>query len=423
MQNLSGDIDAIVEGCGPLHAPTEDTVRPLRQQVFEHVRARGQVPRVAVAKDLAVSPASVTTITSELIESGFLEEVQSRKQGETGRGRPAVALRVRPGARHVMGLKLADRRNTAVIADLSGQVIASAAAPRELQALTLEQLLDDVDALMHKVCAEAGLTPADLSGLGLGIPGFIDGTSRRMLWSPVLQARDADITGPLEQRLGIPVQIDNDANLLTLAELWFGVGRTIPNFAVVTIEQGVGMGLVINQRLYRGARGMGMELGHSKVHLDGALCRCGQRGCLEAYVADYALVREARTALNLPDVEGPSVSSLLEALLGQAKSGNPAAHSIFRRAGRYLALALANVANLFDPQLIILAGERMSYDYLYANETLREMKTMALDTGRAPPRVEIHAWGDMVWARGAAALALDHLTESMLGHAREMAAQ
>ena len=159
------------------------------------------------------------------------------------------------------------------------------------------------------------------------------------------------------------------------------------------------------------------------MQLDGALCRCGQRGCLEAYLADYALVREARTALNLPDPESRSVNVLLESLFEQAKAGNRAAQSIFRRAGRYLALAMANVANLFDPQLIILSGERMRYDYLYAGETLAEMKTMMLETGRAAPALEIHAWGDMIWAHGAAALALQDLTEQMLGSGQEVAAQ
>jgi len=251
----------------------------------------------------------------------------------------------------------------------------------------------------------------------------VDRQSSILRWSPLLETRDVDLAAALQARLGLPIRIDNDANLLTLAELWFGAGREVSDFAVVTIEHGVGMGFVINHRLYRGAHGMGMELGHTKVHLDGALCRCGQRGCLEAYLADYALVREARTALNLPDIETLSVNMLLDSLFERARAGDAAAQAIFRRAGRYLALALANVANLFDPEMIILSGERMRYDYLYAGETLEEMRTMMVDTGRASPRMEIHAWGDMVWARGAAAMALQGLTEELLGAGREMAAQ
>jgi len=224
-------------------------------------------------------------------------------------------------------------------------------------------------------------------------------------------------------RLGLPVQVDNDANLVTLAELWFGAGRGLSDFAVVTIEHGVGMGLVLNHRIYRGAQGLGMELGHTKVQLDGALCRCGQRGCLEAYVADYALAREATTALNWTHKEGQSIGVLLESLHDHAKAGNPAARSIFRRAGRFLAVGLSNVVNLLDPALIILSGERMRYDYLYATETLLEMESLMIVTGRKRPPVQIHAWGDLLWAHGAAALALSAVSEGLLSPARDLAAQ
>ena len=162
-----------------------------------------------------------------------------------------------------------------------------------------------------------------------------------------------------------------------------------------------------------------MELGHTKVQLDGALCRCGQRGCLEAYVADYALAREASTALNFGHREAPPIGILLESLYDHAKAGNAAARSIFRRAGRYLAVGLSNVINLFDPALIILSGERMRYDYLYAAETLAEMENLAISTGRARPPIEIHAWGDLLWAHGAAALALSRLTERLVATPRE----
>jgi predicted NBD/HSP70 family sugar kinase len=156
-----------------------------------------------------------------------------------------------------------------------------------------------------------------------------------------------------------------------------------------------------------------MELGHTKVQLDGALCRCGQRGCLEAYVADYALVREAATALSWGH-QGATTHELLESLYDQAKDGNAAARAIFDRAGRYLAVGLANIVTLFDPSLIILSGERMRYDFLYAKEMLAEMSRLTLNAGRPAPRVEINAWGDMVWAQGAAALALSKASEEAL---------
>ncbi|WP_241559912.1 ROK family transcriptional regulator [Solirhodobacter olei] len=412
-----------VTGCGPLIPPPSEVLRPLRQQVFERVRAAGLIARVQLAKDLGVSPASVTTATSELIEAGLIKEVRAPRDPETGRGRPAVALGVRAEAHYAAGMKLSDREHTAVVVDFSGRLIASDSVPRVPGAMNMSALLDAGELLLDKVCAKAGLARRELSAVGIGVPGFVSRAAGLVLWSPVLAELPAPFAAAATARFGLPVHIDNDANLVAMAELWFGVGRKLPDFAVLTIEHGVGMGLVLNHRLYRGAQGLGMELGHTKVQLDGALCRCGQRGCLEAYVADYALVREATTALNWTHRESQPVGVLLESLYDHAKAGNAAARSIFRRAGRYLAVGLANVVNLFDPELIILSGERMRYDYLYAADTLAEMEALMLNTGRPAPKIEIHAWGDMLWAHGAAALALSEVTEAQLTTAREVAAQ
>lgn len=410
-------------GCGPLIPPLSDSVRPLRQQVFERVRAAGLISRAQVAKELGVSPASVTTITQELIEGGLIEQVAAPRESDQGRGRPAVALGVRAGAHRVAGMKLSDREHTAVIVDFAGNLIADDVIPRKPGAMTLPDLLAAIETLLARVCAKAGIQPHDLSALGVGVPGFVDSDSGVVLWSSVLNERDVPLASVVSAQVGLPVFVDNDANLVTLAELWFGAGRSLSDFAVVTIEHGVGMGFVLNHRIYRGAKGLGMELGHTKVQLDGALCRCGQRGCLEAYVADYALAREATTALNWSHKEGQSINVLLESLYDHAKAGNTAARSIFRRAGRYLAVGLSNVINLFDPALIILSGERMRYDYLYAAETLAEMENLTIHTGRPRPPIEIHAWGDLLWAHGAAALALSAVSESQLSSSREIAAQ
>lgn len=410
-------------GCGPLIQPLSDFARPLRQQIFERVRAAGQIARVQLAKDLCISPASVTTITSELIEAGLLEEVRAAREADGGRGRPAVALGVPAGTRHVAGIKLSDREHTAVIVDFAGTLVAGESIAREPGVMETSAIIDATETLLNRLCAKSGVAREALSAVGLGVPGFVDSQSGTVHWSPILRTPQVPLARVLTERLRVPTYVDNDANLVTMAELWFGAGRTLSDFAVVTIEHGVGMGFVINHRIYRGARGMGMELGHTKVQMDGALCRCGQRGCLEAYIADYALVREAQTALNLTHRETQSIGILLESLFDHAKAGNSAARSIFHRAGRYLALGLSNVVNLFDPQLIILSGERMRYDYLYASETLADMQEMCLRTDRKAPKIEIHAWGDLLWAHGAAALALHEVTERLLGQVREFAAQ
>ncbi|AXI48995.1 XylR family transcriptional regulator [Sulfitobacter sp. SK012] len=400
------------EGCGPLLPGERGTAKPLRQQIFEYVRANGQAARSDMTRALDISPGSATTLTAEMISSGLLREVAGLAR-EQGRGRPPVALEVVPDQTYVIGIKLSHKSHSAVVTDFAGNMIADASVDTVHTRRSLSQLMDEIAELIDKVLIQSGKSPADIKAVGIGLPGIVDHQSGVVPWSSLLSERDQDLAAAFAARFEMPVYLDNDANMLTLAELWFGAGRVMTDFAVVTVEHGVGMGLVLNNRLYRGARGMGLELGHSKVQLDGALCKCGQRGCLEAYLADYALTREAGTALDQTYGGDQNESDVLETLFQQAKLGNTSAQMIFRRAGRYLALGLSNIVQLFDPGLIILSGERMKYDYLYADEMLTEMQSLTLSQGRAPCEIAIHAWGDLVWARGATALALSSLTDQM----------
>jgi predicted NBD/HSP70 family sugar kinase len=404
-------------GCGPLLPTASGDSRPLRQQIFEHVRATGRAARTDVTRALGISAGSATTLTADLITGGFLREVEGLPR-ETGRGRPPVALEVVPSARHVIGIKLSDENHSAVLTDFAGEMQADATLPTTSTRKSLDEVLDEIDVLINLVLKSAGKSLTDVSAVGIGMSGIIDNDMGAVAWSPLLTERNVDLRGAFADRFRLPLHVDNDANVLTLAELWFGAGRGMSAFAVVTIENGVGMGVVLDNRLFRGARGMGLELGHTKVQLDGALCRCGQRGCLEAYLADYALAREAATALHRNPRNLQSPNAMLDALFTQAKAGNSAARTIFRRAGRYLSVGLSNVIQLFDPGLIILSGERMQYDYLYAEEVLAEMQSLTLSDGRTPCRVEIHAWGGLAWARGATALALAAVTDDALGDAR-----
>jgi predicted NBD/HSP70 family sugar kinase len=409
-------VPAPLPGCGPLLPHVGGEVKSLRQQVFEYIRAAGGAARADVARALSISAATVTQITADLIGLALLREVESapRDGRETGRGRPPVRLAVVASGYRVIGIKLSDERHTAVLTDFAGTVLGEATLTSAPVRKTLDQLLDELGALMDTLLAPHGLTVLDIAAVGIGASGLVDHATGMVPWSPLVIDRDVALGQAFAARFGVPVEVDNDANVLTLAELWFGAGRSLSDFAVVTIEHGVGMGLVIGNRLYRGARGQGLELGHIKVHLDGALCRCGQRGCLEAYLADYALAREAATALGRNTRNLQSPAAMLDTLFAEAKGGNATARAIFGRAGRYLSVGLSNVVQLFDPGLIILSGERMRYDYLYADEVLSEMQSLTLDHSRPPCRVEIHAWGDFVWARGAVALALSNLTDRVL---------
>jgi len=377
-----------------------------RRQVLSVIRAAGQIARIDIAGKISGSPATVTAITAELLEEGLIEEhTPEKKPSDPPRGRPRVALKIR-GAAHVLaGIKVAAHAISVCLLDFEGHVVGEYEAEMPALALAPAAMVDFLHTTLQAACAQNGLELAALSGVGLGVAGLVDAPRGLVYWSPMLTARNVPLRDLLAARLPMPVFIDNDANLVAKAEQLFGEGQGVRDFIVVTIEEGVGMGIVIDNRIYRGTRGCGAEFGHTKVQLDGALCRCGQRGCLEAYVADYALMREAGT-LNLPASSAP-----LDTLFQAAKGGDAAARLIFQRASRMFALGLANIINIFDPKLIILSGERMQFDYFYAQEVLDAVKTSVLQIDAPLPDIRIHKWGDLMWAKGAAAYAMEGVSD------------
>jgi len=380
-----------------------------RQQVVEVIRAAGQIARIDIAQTTGVSPATVTALCQQLIQAGLVEEVAPVDPPSGQRGRPRVALRLRGTAHLIAGMKVSARIVSAVLIDFEGTTLTEYVAPMPQSRYSPGALVELVQKTLVAATAQIGKSVEDLSGLGLGLAGTVDAIAGYVHWSPSLALRNVRLRDMLEAVLPFPVFLDNDANLVAKAEQLFGEGRGISDFLVVTIEHGVGLGIVIDGRVYRGTRGCGAEFGHTKVHLDGALCRCGQRGCLEAYVADYALLREA--GILMPDNEGGSAQERLDRLFEATRADDPIARSILDRASRMFGMGLSNLVNIFDPELIIISGEQMSHNFLYADGVIEAMRDEVVQIDVPPPEVRIHKWGDLMWAKGAAAYALEGVTE------------
>ena len=414
---MDGDLDPLdaqpAKGCGPLLADPLSLQKPMRQRVFEYVRAQGSTARSDISHALEISAGSATTLTADLIRAGLLREV-ARASREYGRGRPRVALEIVPQAGYVVGIKLGGDQHTAVLCDLAGNRVSAVSTAAPACARTVDTLLDEVESLLIGVLVQANMTRDKLVGVGIGMAGIVDHTQGLVHWSPLLDADEQAFGAAFTARFDLPVVLENDANMLALSELWFGAGRDMTDFAVVTIESGVGMGLVLDNQLFRGSFGMGLELGHTKVQMDGALCRCGQRGCLEAYISDYALLREARTTLPLPaagsTARGPVA---MDVLLREAQADNPAARAIFERAGRFLALGLSNVVQLIDPALIILSGKHVTANMMFGGDVLARVQPLTLSRNNRMCQIEVHGHDDLDWARGATARALMDVTERM----------
>jgi len=382
-----------------------------RRLLLREISQRGPLPRIDLAARTGISRATVTSITAELLRGGLIEEVpRESRNDDAARGRPRIDLKIAGGAHLIAGLKVSEAAMSLVLMDFDGMDVAHHEHKIAPHHHAPDALADEVFAGLTALAGLAGCAVSDISAVGVGLAGVVDAGNGVVYWSPSLDRRNVPFAALLSARLGIAAYIDNDANLVATAELTFGIGKNHSDFIVITIESGVGMGMVLGGQLYRGTRGCGAEFGHTKVHLDGALCRCGQRGCLEAYVADYALMREANSVGSVTETK--PTSKAVTAVLAAAKAGDPTARTVIERAGKMFAMGLANLVNIFDPELIILAGEQMQFDHLYADVVIEEMRKSIVDIDKPAPEVVVHKWDTLMWARGGAAYALEFVQDT-----------
>ncbi len=361
-----------------------------RAAIFRLITSAGPIARAGIAKELGLSPATVTAVTRELIDQGLIRVAERAPSG----GRPALLLELIGGAATAFGVKLAPDHVVAVRVNLEAEVLDrfearfDPAGPKALKALA-GMLCGWIEGL--------GDGPP-LLGVGLGVSGVFDARTGT-LDSPILGWHDVPLARELERVLGLPVVVDNDVNTLAIAERLYGRGRDIDNFFTVTIGRGVGLGIVANGDIYRGFRGGAGEFGHVCVEEDGQLCTCGKRGCLETVVADPALVAAARSR----KVIGPRQG--IAKLRDLAASGDLQARQIYEQAGETLGRAVADLVNVLSPERVLVSGEGTeAWAHLAGGFDKAYRANLFAPLGQVS--VEVDPWDDAKWAVGAATLVL-----------------
>jgi predicted NBD/HSP70 family sugar kinase len=381
-----------------------------RSIILNKVKTSGLISRAEIARMTGLSPATVTSIAAELIAEGLIFEEAA---GDSSGGRPPILLALNPQGGYVIGIKLAEKQAIGALTDLKASVIAKNALA--LPEKRVEKAVEVLVRLVKSLIAEGKIKADKLLGVGVGLAGIVDAEEGILRHSPILGWRDVPLCDLLQTRLGVPVYIDNDVNTLTLTEKWFGAGEKVDDFLAVTIGRGVGMGIVVNGRLYRGAKGGAGEFGHTVMDPNGPVCDCGKRGCLEAYVADPGLLRMAAEAVEKGEMEPVKT---VEELLELARAGNPAAKAIFHSAGDMLGRGLANLITIFDPALIIISGEGVCAGDLLFDAARMAIEKHVMPGLSADTEIRVDAWDDDAWARGAAGLVLQKLFESPIHRKR-----
>lgn len=351
---------------------------------------RGPLSRAQIARELGISPATVTQTTKALIARGLVEELD---QVPSLGGRPARLLGLVSAARGAIGAKVTADHVAVVHVALDGVVTESSVHPFDPDA---PAALDALAALLRDAVDRH---EGHLLGVGVGIPGAVDSQASGSVEAPTLGWSEARVGRALRAALGVPVLVENDVNTLAVAERVYGVGREHGSYLVVTIGRGIGCGVVIDGALYRGAFGGAGEIGHIPMSVDGPVCGCGSRGCLEAYIGQSAL---ERTAVER-GVIAPGAG--IEALQAAADDGDPQAREILAEAGAMLGRALAGVVHTLDPEVVVVLGEGIEAWSHWEPGFAAAFRRHLMPARRGTPYL-IDSWDEDKWALGAAALVL-----------------
>lgn len=390
-----------------------DLIRAInRSTILNTIKSHGAIPRAEIARLTGLSPATVSGIAAELIQENLVFE---KETGDSSGGRRPIMLAINPHGGCVVGIKVMEDHAIGALTDLEATPLGKLSYPfsdisPEGVARALSELVAE---LLH-----ATESPApNLMGIGVGLAGIVDSGQGLVRQSPFFGWNDVPLRELIQSKVNVPVYVDNDVNTLAFAERWFGAGRGINDFLVVTIGRGIGLGIVVNGQFHHGTRGSAGEIGHTVVHPGGELCACGKRGCLEMYASEPAMLRQATESYRQGKLS--VLPKTPEEMIALANQGETIIQEIFAQSGHLLGQSIANLINIFNPERILINGEGVR-----AGNWLFDPMQAAIDEHTMPSlrqdvSILVEPLGDDAWARGAASLVLHELFESPIKRQRE----
>jgi len=369
-----------------------------RLQVLEVVRGSGSVSRADIARRTGLARSTVSTLVNELLRAGLLVERGAPEDGNTTQGRPPVLLSFDPGAGAVIGLHFDHPVLRVAVADLGYTILAEATVPVDVDH-DAQDSLDAAVALIDEVLVKSGVERERLLGAGAALAGPIDSATGTVGSSAILPGWvGLSLAQELEARLGLPVHVDNDANVGALAESVLGAGRGVSEMAYIMLGSGIGAGLIIGGQVYRGSGGTAGEIGHVLVDEHGPLCRCGNRGCLETYAGADALLDLLRRQ------HGDALT--VDGLVQLARDGDAACQRVIADAARFVGVAAATLCNQLNPELIVIGGELAQTGPLLLDPLRESIVRYAIPAAAEDVRVVTGELGERAELLGALVLVL-----------------
>lgn len=381
-----------------------DLIKAMNRNLLVNIlRRSGALSRTQLTEISGLSVGAVSQITTELIHDGWILEIG---EGDYTGGRRQVLLKLNPAMGYALGLKLMENRVVCAVTNFEARVLHYQDQPLTTDGHP-ELVSDALAQIVRSVMVTSGLKPEKFFGVGVGLAGVIHGSAGRVHFSPFFGWRDVPLAAMLQARTGLPVTIENDVNTLTLTEHLFGAGRHYNNVVVITVGRGIGMGMIINGQLYRGARGGAGEIGHIIIDLARSASD-PLAGSLEQMASDPTVLESYRAMRKASDHLD------LNFLVQQANAGDARARTLLAQSGEQLGVGLATVVNILSPEMLIISGEGLIAGDHRLQPMMDALRRYAFNGLLDDVRLVIEPTDDQAWARGAASLVLSKVFESPL---------
>lgn len=323
--------------------------------VLHAVLSAGETTRNEIAHKTGLSAATVVTIAGELIDRGIIVETKTAA-GQVGR--PTAVLAINADRGRVVGLDVAETYVRGVMFDASLNPLAQIERAHDEHLLDPDSIVEAIGLVLDDLLAQAGVARDGILGVGISLPGLIQEPTGIAVVVPNWEWRSVELDH-LRERVGLPLVIDNPLKAMVAAELWLGRGRSASSMTTVNLGTGVGAGIVLEGRVLRGSTNSAGEWGHSLLQLDGRLCRCGRRGCVEAYIGVPGIqqtLRELAPEHPLADVDMQRDFIMALAAAAAEPDQDAAARETVARTAYYLGSALADLVAIVNPEVITLTG-------------------------------------------------------------------
>lgn len=363
--------------------------------ILNKIRMAKRISRAAIAKETKLTPPTVSSIVKELIEEGI---VQESSLGISNGGRKPMTLLINHDRYYMIGIDAGPITIDGILTNLSGKVIARESKPLYMVKEN-DQFLTILKRVIGSLLQYVNNTD-EVYGIGVAMQGAVELETGTALVAPNLGLRNIPIKEELEKDFDIPVKVENDARAMAIGESWFGKDDSYKNIMAINIGRGVGAGIVINGKLYHGTRDLAGEVGHMTIDINGEVCDCGNRGCLQAYITGSAIVRRIiKLGHGKPIETGEDVFRL-------AEQGDKNAIDVFRETGKIIGVGLTNLIHVVNPEMIILGGGVMKAEKFILPSVQETINAHALTENAKSTKVVVTQLGDDATLLGAVALLL-----------------